>query len=193
MRTTGLKPSGVIDDVLDLWSGLTKPEVKSAGVSFGAPLIRVGVYEKWITLPEAASKTPVSYSSMERLATDTLSGVMPIPPEHPTKVDHSGSTAPGPGTTFGKGRSDWQEASRSIGTKLRCFMNVPTCGHHFLRESSHGRLPWPAKTPKGRRPFPVLAGSAAPLVTVVNATSMLTSDQKRGQVLIHDIIGKVKY
>jgi len=151
VRTTGLKPSGVTDDVLDLWSGLTEPEVKSAGVSFGAPLIRVGLYEKWITLPEAASKTPVSYSSMERLATDTLSGVMTIPPEHPTKVDHSGSTAPGPGTTFGKGRSDWQEASRSIGTKLRCFMNVPTCGHHFLRESSHSRLPWPAKTPKGRR------------------------------------------
>ena len=51
----------------------------------------------------------------------------------------------------------------------------------------------PRKLRRGGASFPVLAGSAAPLVTVVNATSMLTSDQKRGQVLIHDIIGKVKY
>ena len=103
------------------------PEDKSVGVSPGGPLIRLDVYDTSITRPEAVSKTQVSYSSMERLATDTFSGVITIPPEHPTKVDHSGSIAPGPGTTFGKGRSDWQEARRSIGTKLRRFMNVSTC------------------------------------------------------------------
>jgi len=110
------------------------PDVKSVGVSPGASLIRVGVYDTSITRPEAVSRTQVSYSSIERLATDTFSGVITIPPEQPT-VDHNGSSAPGPGTTFGKGESDWQETSRSISTKLRRFMNISTCGHHTVRES----------------------------------------------------------
>src|ERR1700738_5134741 len=84
VRTIGLKPRGAIALALDSSSSLTDPEVKSASVSPVALLIGVDLVETLITLPDVKSKSQVSYSSPIRRATDTLPGLIKIPPVQPT-------------------------------------------------------------------------------------------------------------